>query len=147
MFGPLWSRVLRRARREPLDTLLSEREVASLIGFYIVGSALLGIGVWATVRGLAGPDSGSPAVVAAGFLLSFVVSMLVFVFPSGLGIREGVFAVVLARSLPGGVAIAAAGATRLMLTFVELAFAGAVVAFERRRRGVMRARSGSRPTS
>jgi uncharacterized membrane protein YbhN (UPF0104 family) len=73
-------------------------------------------------------------MVGAGFLLSFVVSMLVFVFPSGLGVREGVFALVLADSLPGSVAIAAAGASRLVLTLVELGFAGVVVTLERRRR-------------
>jgi uncharacterized membrane protein YbhN (UPF0104 family) len=145
LFGPMSAAVLRRVHREPLDTLLAPREVVSFVGLYVVACVLLGLGVWATVRGLVGPESGSAAVVGAGFLLSFVVSMLAFVFPSGLGIREGVFALVLMRSLPDAVAIAAAGATRLVLTLVEVAFAGVAVALERRR--VKRARSGSTPTS
>jgi glycosyltransferase 2 family protein len=135
LFGPLTNAVLRRVSREPLAVLLSPRQVGLFTGLYSVAYVLLGIGIWATVRAFAGPDAGDPVTVGAGFLLSFVVSMLAFVFPSGLGVREGIFALVLARELPGGVAIAAAALTRLVQTLVELAFAGVVVAWERRRRG------------
>jgi uncharacterized membrane protein YbhN (UPF0104 family) len=133
VFGPLTRRVLTRLGREPLETLLSMRGIWQLAGVYALAYASLGIGVWATVRGFTGDDAGGPLLVGAGFLLSFVISMLAFVFPSGLGVREGIFALVLARELPGGVAIAAAAATRLVLTLVEIAFAAAVVALERRR--------------
>jgi glycosyltransferase 2 family protein len=74
--------------------------------------------------------------VAAGFLLSFVVSMLAFIFPSGLGVREGVLALVLAKDVPGEVAIATAAAVRLALTFAEVSFTGLVVVAERRVRSV-----------
>jgi uncharacterized membrane protein YbhN (UPF0104 family) len=143
VFAPVSSAVLRRFKREPLAVFLSLREVAWFAGLFSVGYVFLGIGVWATVRGLVGPEGGGPLLVGAGFLLSFVVSMLAFVFPSGLGIREGVFALVLARNVPGAVAIAAAAAVRLLLTLTEIAFAGAVVTLERRRR----ARRGNTPTS
>jgi glycosyltransferase 2 family protein len=133
VFGPLANKVLRRVGREPLTVFLSMRQVVLFAVFYAVAYGLFALGVWATVRTFAGADAGGPFVVGAGFLFSFVVSMLVFVFPSGLGVREGIFALVLARELPTGVAIAAAALTRLVLTLAELAFAGAVVALERRR--------------
>ena len=53
--------------------------------------------------------------------------MLAFVFPSGLGVREGAFALALGRNLPGGVAIAISAATRLVLTLAEIVFVGAAV--------------------
>ena len=87
--------------------------------------------MWLLVHALVGAQAGGPLFVGAGFLLSFVVSMLAFVFPSGLGVREGVFALVLARDLPGEVAIAAAAAVRLALTAAELVFTAVVVAAER----------------
>ena len=129
--------LLRRAGREPLEAFLSARDVAAFLLLYALAYVLLAAGVWATVRALTGDAAGGLLVVGAGFLLSFVVSMLAFVFPSGLGVREGVFALILARELPGGVAIAAAGATRVVLTLVELAFAAVVVSLVRRhgRRG------------
>lgn len=134
VFEPLSSAVLKRFHRPPLEAFLSIRQVALFSGLYAFAYAFLGIGVWATVRAFAGTNAGGPLLVGSGFLLSFVVSMLAFVFPSGLGVREGIFALVLARTLPGGVAIAAAALVRLVLTLIELAFAGTVVALERRRR-------------
>jgi glycosyltransferase 2 family protein len=133
VFAPLSTWALRRVGREPLESFLSLREVAGFVALYTLVYCLLGIGVWAIVRALAGPAGGDPLLVGAAFLLSFVVSMLAFVFPSGLGVREGVFALVLARTLPGGVAIAVAAATRLALTAVEIGFAAVVNGLEKRR--------------
>jgi hypothetical protein len=136
LFGPLANGVLRKLKREPLDDLLSAREVVGFVLWYAFGLALLGLGVWLVVRGIAGAQAGGPLYVGAGFLLSFVVSMLAFVFPSGIGVREGVLALVLARHLPGEVAIAVAAAVRLALTVAELAFTGLVVLLDRPRRRV-----------
>jgi hypothetical protein len=146
VFAPLSSAVLRRFQREPLESFLSGRDVALLAGVFTSAYVFLGIGVWAIVRALTGPEAGDPLLVGAGFLLSFVVSMLAFVIPSGLGVREGILALVLARDLPGGVAIAAAAAVRLLMTLIEVAFAAAVVALERRRRA-KRAPGGNTPRS
>jgi uncharacterized membrane protein YbhN (UPF0104 family) len=135
VFERVSNTLLRRFGRQELEDFLSVRQVATFMGLYAAACGLLGFAVWASVRGFAGPEVGVPLYVVSGFLLSFVISMLAFVFPSGLGVREGVLALVLARDLPGSVAIAAAGAARLVLTLVEVAFTGAVVALERRRRG------------
>jgi glycosyltransferase 2 family protein len=141
VFAPLSTSLLRRFRREPLEVFLTIRQVALFAVVYAIGYVFLALGVWATVKGFAGPAAGGPLLIGSGFLLSFVVSMLTFVFPSGLGVREGVFALVLARNLPGGVAIAAAAAVRLVMTLIELAFAGVVVLVARRRDAQARART------
>jgi hypothetical protein len=138
VFAPLSTKVLRRVGREPLEAFLSMRDVARFAAVYAFAYALLALAVWATVRAFAGPAAGGPLLVGGGFLLSFVVSMLAFVFPSGLGVREGILALVLARNLPGGVAIAAAAASRLLLTLVEVLFAAVVGGAERRRRSAVR---------
>jgi uncharacterized membrane protein YbhN (UPF0104 family) len=67
------------------------------------------------------------------------VSMIAFVFPSGLGVREGAFALALSQNVPGSVAVALSVGTRLVLTLVELAFIGAVVIAERHRARAARA--------
>jgi hypothetical protein len=54
--------------------------------------------------------------------------VLALIFPSGLGVREGVPALVLVRDLPGEVAIA----VRFALTFAEVVFTATVVALKRR---------------
>lgn len=125
VFRPLTAWALARAKREPLAEVLETRAVASLVAWYAGTAVLLAVGIWALVRSAAGPDAGGPVLVGGGFLLAFTVSMLAFVFPSGLGVREGAFALVLAVNLPDEVAIAIAVGVRLALTAVELSFIGA----------------------
>jgi glycosyltransferase 2 family protein len=132
-FGRLTAWALRRVGREPLGALLSVRQLTALLGWYAGTSVLLATGVWMLVRSAAGPEAGSAAYVGLSFLASFVVSMLAFVFPSGLGVREGAFALALARNLPGGVAIAITTAVRLVLTLAELVFVAAAVLVARGR--------------
>lgn len=131
VFAPLSRKLLTRLRREPLDEFLSSRDVALFAGLYSVSYVFLVIAVWALVRGLVGPQAGGPLLIGTGYMLAFVVSMLAFIFPSGLGVREGIFALVLAHNLPGNVAIGAAAATRVGLTLLEVAFAGTVIVLAR----------------
>ena len=133
-FGPASAWALRRVRREPLAVLLPFGRVALMVGWYMVTSALLGLSVWAFMRGVGGPEIGDPVGVASGFLLAFVVSMLVFIVPSGLGVRDAVLALVLSRQVPGGVAVALSVGSRLFLIAVALVFVG-VAAFAGRKRG------------
>ena len=144
LFGPVANWLLARLGREPLEGLLSGRQVLAFAGWYALALVVLGIAVWWCADALVGSQAGDPLFVGAAFLLSFVVSMLAFVFPSGLGVREGVLALVLSKHLPGEVAIAVAAAVRLVLTFAEVAFAGVVVAAERRVRGARGARPAAR---
>jgi hypothetical protein len=133
LFGPLTGKLLTRLGREPLEVLLSARQLVALFAWYAVMAVLLGLGVALVMRSAA-PDAGPLAYVGLSFLASFVVSMLAFVFPSGLGVREGVFALALARDLPTGVAIAASTGIRLVITAAELVFVAVAVLVDRRRR-------------
>jgi glycosyltransferase 2 family protein len=133
LFGPASAWALRRVRREPIGVLLPERRVVLMLGWYLVTSAMLAVGVWAFMRGVGGPAVGDPVGVASGFLLAFVISMLVFIVPSGLGVRDAVLALVLSRQVPGGVAVALSVGSRLFLIAVELAFV-ALAAFAGRNR-------------
>jgi glycosyltransferase 2 family protein len=133
LFGPLSGRALRHAGREPLPRLLTPREVAGLTGWYALVAVLLGLGVWLLVRSAAGAEAGGPAFVGLAFLLAFAVAIVAFVFPSGLGVRDGAFALALTQNLPGAVAVAVSVGVRLVLILVELAYVGAVVLIGRRR--------------
>jgi glycosyltransferase 2 family protein len=122
IFGPASAWVLRKARREPLPRLLPTRPLLGLVAWYAGAAALLGLGIWLLVRAAAGPEAGGPAFVGSAFLLSFAISTLAFIFPSGLGVREGAFALALAVNLPGSVAVALSVGVRVVLTTVELVF-------------------------
>lgn len=131
VFGPASTWLLAKARRPPLGALMPFRRVILMMFWYLVTSALLALGVWAMMRGIGGPAIGDPIGVASGFLLSFVISMLVFVVPSGLGVRDAIFALVLSRQVPGEVAIALSVISRLLLIAVELVFVSLAAAWGR----------------
>jgi len=133
VFGPVSGWAFRKIGREPLAVLMPFRRVVVMVGWYVVTSGLLGLSVWAFMRGIGGPDIGDPVGVASGFLLAFVVSMLVFIVPSGLGVRDAMLALVLSRQVPGGVAVALSVGSRLFLIAVELVFVGLAAVAGRRR--------------
>jgi hypothetical protein len=133
VLGPVSSAGLKKIGREPLSILLSPGQTAVALGSYACVQGLVGVGAWMFVRAATGPEA-QPGFVALGFLLAFTVSMLAFVLPSGLGVREGALALVLSPRLPGGVAVAVAIGLRFAITVFELGFVSVMTAAWRRRR-------------
>jgi glycosyltransferase 2 family protein len=130
VLGRVSERVLTRFGRPALMPL-SRVQVAWVLAWFSLTMALLAEGVGLGVRGVAGPEAGSVAFIGLGFLFAWVVSMLAFVFPSGLGMREALFAAVLSRHVPGPAAVSLAAASRLLLTAVELAVVAVLAAVGR----------------
>lgn len=99
------------------------RQVLTWVALYglvwAVGGTVL-YAVVATVYDL--PIELMPRVVGA-WSLSGIVSVLTAVLPVGLGLRELTLSLMLAQFLPQGVAVVAAIAARLLLTFYELVWA------------------------
>lgn len=91
-----------------------------LLAGYLAAWVVFGLGFGLFVRAVADPLAGSLAtligICAAGYLAGWLA---VFV-PGGLGVREGVYALLLAEVLPGPMAAAVAILSRLWLTGVEL---------------------------
>jgi hypothetical protein len=133
VFRGLSTWALRRLGREPVAVTYTGAQTVRLAGAYLVGMALLVVGVWALVRAATVDDVGGPLEVGSAFLLAFVISYLAFIVPSGIGVRDGIFAVALSRTLPLGVAIAISVGVRLALTALELVFVGLATVWGRRR--------------
>lgn len=133
VFHALSTRALRLIKRPPIETRFTEGQVAGLVVRYAVGTVILCVGVWALVHAAAGPGSGGPAEIGLGFLMAFVISMVAFILPSGLGVREGVLTLVLSRHMPTGPALAIAVGLRFALTVIEIAFVSVATVVGRRR--------------
>jgi hypothetical protein len=129
---------LARTGRSVEIELLPRRQVVATLAWFAFTMALLGAGTALAIEGVAGPVPGGVPFLGLGYLLAWAVSMVAFVFPSGLGLREGAFAVVLSRHLPGPAAVSLAAASRLLVTAVELVVVAALAAA-----GRARARQGS----
>lgn len=133
----LWPPVLRRllrlaapeaeARGAPAAAGLGFGLVANLVAWVGYGAAL-----WLLARGLL-PDAGlrlAPAV--AVFTASYLAGFLALFAPGGLGVREGLFILMLQGPLGIGAATALALASRLLLTITEFGAAVPFVVHSRR---------------
>ena len=132
----LWPPVLRRllrlvapdaeARMAPAAGPVAFGVVANLVAWVGYGAAL-----WMLARGLL-PDAGLELVPAiAVFTASYLAGFLALIAPGGLGVREGLFILMLQGPLGIGAATALALASRVLLTITEFGAAVPFLAFPR----------------
>jgi uncharacterized membrane protein YbhN (UPF0104 family) len=134
IFGPLADAVLRLFGRDPLQTLLPLGTVLLLLGFYLGVWVVFGVGtLLAAQTAFELSLSDLPAVTAAQ-ALGYSAALVTVIFPGGLGIRDGTFALLLDRAMPGGFALAAAIAivVRLVTTAAEVIYAAGALILGRR---------------
>lgn len=117
---------LRIARRGGLDHPMTWGGLAraaawSVAGWLVAGVQLsvlcAGVGLPLTVRTF--------ALVTGGWALAWTAGFLFVVAPAGAGVREVVLAAVLAGALPAPAAALAVLVSRVVLTVIDLLFAGA----------------------
>jgi uncharacterized membrane protein YbhN (UPF0104 family) len=134
----LWPPVLRRVLR--LAAPGSESRPAPAAGAIVLGILAnsvawvgYGIALWLLARGLLPqiPLTLSPAI--AVFTASYLAGFLALLAPGGLGVREGVFILMLQGPLGIGAATGLAVGSRLLLTVTELGAAVPFLVFPRRR--------------
>ncbi len=131
VFAPLAAWLLRLLHRPPLEATMSFRSVLALLAYYVAAWLPAGVGAWLLAHAVTGLSAGALPLVVVAFVLSWVIGMAAFVFPSGIGVREAVLGASLSRELPAGVALAWALLLRLWVTLMELVFVGLAVLVER----------------
>lgn len=120
MFRKLLNLGLSLFRRPPIDFDLSFTSAFLLFWAYIVAWIIYGSSFWCMTLGL-GLPAGPFWPVTAAYGAAYLVGFLALFAPGGLGVREGVLAVVLTPYLPPGLSVVVAVASRLWMTIVELA--------------------------
>ena len=99
---------------------MSRMATLGLLVYFLIYWCISGLAFYLFVRSI------SPAAVPALpaciliYALSWVISFLAFVTPSGLGVKESVTAAMLAYYLPVGVAVLVALALRILMIAVEI---------------------------
>jgi uncharacterized membrane protein YbhN (UPF0104 family) len=111
-------------------------------GLTLLSWCVYGFAFWALGRGLGLPPA-LPLTDAAGvFALGYILGLLALFAPGGIGVREGVFYVLLTPYLGSGGALALSVASRLELTVTEaVAGLGALALGRRKGRETLDARS------
>lgn len=133
----LWPPFLSRLLRLAAPQAVGERQPAArgvLIGIAsnIVAWLGYGLALWLLARGLL-PTSGlSLRLAIAAFTASYLAGFLALFAPGGIGVREGLFILMLQEPLGVGAATSLALASRLLLTVAELGAAVPFLALGRR---------------
>lgn len=128
---PILTRVvnvgLRLLGRPPLEHATSWRGVLEASGWSLASCSCYGLCVWVLAVSVgAGPLNALPLSVA-GTALAMTAGVLVFVAPSGLGVREGIIVASLAPVLDRPDALAVAIVARLLFTIADAVAAVCVV--------------------
>jgi glycosyltransferase 2 family protein len=133
LWPPLLGRLLRLAapetagRRQPTERSL-------LLGIATNTIAWIGYGValWLLARGLLPQANLDLRLAVAAFTASYLAGFLALLVPGGIGVREGLFILMLQQPLGVAAATFLALASRLLLTVAELGAAVPFLAFRRR---------------
>ena len=128
LLRPDWIRAVVRVAAPDVNVALSPPAGAVAFGLLANTLAWIGYGgaLWLLARGLL-PSAGLGLLPAiAVFTVSYLAGFLALFAPGGIGVREGVFILMLQGPIGIGAATALAVASRVLLTVTEL---GAAVPF------------------
>lgn len=127
---------LRATRRDALEHPMTWGGLGRAAAWSVAGWLVAGLQLWVLCAGLGLPPTARTfALATGGWALAWTAGFLFVLAPAGAGVREVVLAAVLAGSLAGPSAGLAVLVSRVVLTVVDLGFAGA---------GLLLARSSGR---
>ena len=117
----LWARLLSRALKQPYREMKMRWSTMALLWAVYLGVWVLhGLGAGVFVKGVMVIPVDRVPELASYYALAWLVAMVSVVAPAGMGIRDGVFGLLLSRLMPVGVAFTVAVAVRLWMTVLEL---------------------------
>ncbi len=119
--------VMRVMRRPPLERPISWNGMLAATGWALLAWLGYGLSVWVLAVGAGAPAGESFLLCLGGSALAMTAGFLVFLAPSGIGIREAVLVAALAPVLDTGEALSVALVARLVFTLADLLAAAAAL--------------------
>jgi hypothetical protein len=113
-------RLLRVARRPPLEQPLTGRVMAGALAWACSSWVLYGLQIWLLATRLGAPDGRTALLAIGGFAFAWSVGFLVVFAPAGAGVRDVLLVAVLGPVLGVGSATAVALVSRALMTAGDL---------------------------
>jgi hypothetical protein len=133
----LLDRVLRLARRAPLERALTLGGMRRAVAWTTLAWVFYGLHAFLLVGDIAGKSLHILLLAAGGYALAWTVGFLLIPFPGGIGPRELALIAVLSPVMPRGSALVVALASRVVMTIGDLTWAGIAVSVGRQQRRAM----------
>jgi glycosyltransferase 2 family protein len=134
VLGWLTGRLLGLMRMQRLARRPTWRGLTVAVGWSVAGWFLQGLGVWVLLASVSGRGPHVLLVAVAGYALAFSASLVLVVFPGGIGPRELILIATLAPVLDRPAALALALVVRVATTISDLAWGGLGLLIGRRAR-------------
>jgi hypothetical protein len=124
-------RLLRLARRPPLEQPLTGRAMAAALAWSWSSWVLYGLQIWLLATRVGAPPGRTALLALGGFAFAWSVGFLVVLAPAGAGIRDVLLIATLSPVLGTGRATAVALMSRALMTAGDLLTAGLAAASSR----------------
>jgi hypothetical protein len=130
VLGRIGNWVFRKLKRETIEQFLPFRDITWIFGLYVISWLVAGMGLFSMMRAITEVDIADLPLVLVSAPLAWLASVLVFISPSGLGVRELVYSRLLISAFGNDTAVASAFAIviRFWQTLVEIMFVVVVFA-------------------
>jgi hypothetical protein len=124
VLNPLLDRLLRLARRPPLEQPLTGRAVLASLAWAMVSWLCYGTQIWVLAIRLGAPEGRTLLLAVGGFAFAWCVGFLIVFAPAGAGIRDVLLIALLGPVVGVGGATAVALVSRILMTLGDLVTAG-----------------------
>jgi uncharacterized membrane protein YbhN (UPF0104 family) len=135
LYPPVMNRLLgvglRWLRRPRMELDLPYTRLLAILGICLLDWLVQGFGSYVLIGSFCPLGIRQLPVLLGGYAISWMTGFLVLISPAGLGVREGVFTLILQTIVPEPLAIVAALVTRVWMTVGELMAALAGFAYLR----------------
>jgi hypothetical protein len=124
VLNPLLDRLLRLAKRPPLEQPLTGRAVLESLGWALLSWICYGIQIWVLAIRLGAPTGSTLLLGIGGFAFAWCVGFIIVFAPAGAGIRDVLLIALLGPVVGTGAATAVALVSRILMTIGDLVAAG-----------------------
>jgi hypothetical protein len=124
LYPPVMNRVigigLKWLKRPRIELQLTYSRLLAILGICLLDWTVQGFGSFVLLGSFCPLSIRQLPVLLGGYAISWMTGFLVLISPAGLGVREGVFTLILKTVVPEPLAIIAALVTRVWMTVGEL---------------------------
>jgi hypothetical protein len=132
LLNPALNKLLKIARRPPLDSPIPGRVIAQALAWQLMAWLFQGLQIWILAEKFSAPMGRTVFIALGGWAFAWCVGFIVILAPAGLGPRDVLLVAALAPVIGTGPATAVMLVSRVVNTINDLLVAG-VAAFRRPR--------------
>jgi glycosyltransferase 2 family protein len=140
VLNPLLNKLLKLAKRPPLDQPLTGRVLAHALAWAFTACIFNGLQIWILVEKFGAPAGKTALIALGGYAFAWCVGFVIVIAPAGAGVRDVLLVAALSPVIGTGPATAVMLVSRAVNTISDLLVAGAAAAT--RRRGSTRGETG-----